>query len=142
MLLLFAYLLRVLPYCPAEGTLTSEYGFRKHPVTQRYAFHQGIDIANVEGTPIRAPWDGEVVQIKRTRGSGLYVVIQSGSLRVVMRHFSSLLVQEGDLLAKGAVVGYMGHSGRATGDHLHLEIRKKRKTLNPAIVRILCQEKN
>jgi murein DD-endopeptidase MepM/ murein hydrolase activator NlpD len=126
------------PSCPAEGWVTSEYGYRTHPITGRRAFHSGIDVGNEEGTLVRSPWAGRVVKVRRSRDFGLYVVVSSGPLRLLMAHLSEAKVQEGQRLHKGAVVGLMGHTGRATGDHLHLEIRHRRKRVNPRFSLVSC----
>lgn len=131
-------LLEVFPACPAEGWITSEYGYRRHPITGRRAKHEGIDVANREGTPVRTPWAGYVLRVRRTRGAGLHVVVASGRLRVTMAHLSAVGVSQGDVLPRGALVGLMGHTGRATGDHLHLEIRRAKRTVNPAFAFAAC----
>lgn len=131
-------LLQVWPECPAQGWVTSEYGQRKHPITGRWAKHEGIDVGNDEGTPVRAPWRAEVLKVRRTRGAGLHVVLSSGPLRLTMAHLSDVEVGEGDRLRKGALVGLMGHTGRATGDHLHLEVRHRGRTVDPSFAFASC----
>ena len=131
-------LLEMWPACPAQGWVTSEYGYRRHPITKRRAMHQGIDVANVEGTEIHAPWRGRVLKVRRSRGAGRYVVIDSGRLRVTLAHLSAAKVSVGDWLSKGDLVGLMGHTGHATGDHLHLEVREHGKTVDPAFAFLSC----
>lgn len=101
--------------------------------------HEGIDVANHEGTPVRAPWRGRVVRVRRSRGSGLHVVVASGLLRVTMTHLSTAEVSEGDDLSKGDLVGLMGHTGRVTGDHLHLQIKRDGKNINPRFSLASCE---
>jgi len=131
-------LLRLWPSCPAEGWITSEYGYRTHPISGHRAFHGGIDVGNAEGTRVRAPWDGRVVKVRRNRDFGLYVVVASGPLRLLMAHLSDATVEKGDWVPRGAVVGLMGHTGRVTGDHLHLEIRRRRRRVNPRFALVSC----
>lgn len=136
---LLLFLFQVWPSCPAEGWVTSEYGYRHHPILSRRSFHRGIDIANKEGTEVRSPWNGRVEKVRRTRGHGLHVVVVSGPLRVVLSHLSEALVSEGDAVPKGSVVGLMGHTGRATGDHLHLEVQVPfRRAVDPSFALVGC----
>jgi murein DD-endopeptidase MepM/ murein hydrolase activator NlpD len=131
---------RLWPACPAEGWVTSEFGYREHPITGRHRKHRGIDVGNEEGTPIRAPWSGRVRKVRRVRDYGLYVVIDSGPLRLTMAHLSAARVKAGDVVPKGSLVGLMGHTGRATGDHLHLELRRGRKIVDPSFVFMSCPD--
>jgi len=133
-------LLEAWPACPAEGWVTSEYGYRRHPITKRRSMHQGIDVGNVEGTEVRAPWQGRVLKVRRTRGAGRHVIIASGGLRLTLAHLGVVKVSAGDWVPKGALVGLMGHTGRTTGDHLHLEIRKRGKTVDPAFAFWSCHK--
>ena len=127
------------PACPTEGWMTSGYGYRVHPISGRRAKHQGIDVANKEGTELRTPWRGRVSRIRRTRGAGLHVVIVSGRLRVLMAHLSAVEVSEGDALDRGALVGLMGRTGRVTGPHLHLEVRDGGKVVDPTFAFASCR---
>ncbi len=132
-------LLQAWPACPAEGWVTSGYGHRIHPLTHRRSFHEGIDIANIEGTPLRAPWAAVVSDIRRTGRAGLHVVLRTGPFPVKMAHLSSVLVVEGQRLKRGEKVGRMGHSGRVTGDHVHLELRRWNRRCDPSLLLASCR---
>lgn len=136
-LLLF---LRLLPACPAEGWVTSDYGYRKDPITRVRRFHYGIDIANEAGTPIRSPWSGKVVRVSTSRYKGRFVTVQSGPYRLSFFHLQEVSVSKGDQVKSGDQVGSMGSSGRATGPHVHLEMRYNGKTRDPAITLLRCPE--
>lgn len=86
-------------------------------------FHNGVDVAANEGTPIRAMKRGTVVQAGEMTGYGLAVVLQHGrDLRTVYGHMSRIAVKQGDTVGGGTVIGNVGHTGNATGPHLHFEI--------------------
>ena len=88
--------------------------------------HQGIDIANLTGTPIMASKDGIVTHAGWMRGYGYLVEIShSDGASTRYAHNSKLLVRKGQLVPQGATIAKMGSTGRSTGPHLHFEIRKK-----------------
>jgi len=132
------WFLRLIPACPAEGWVTSEYGYRQDPITHRRKFHQGIDIANKAETPIYSPWQGKVVRVSKSRWRGRYVVVQSGDIRLTFLHLRKATVATGDQLRSGDQIGLMGSSGRATGPHVHLEMRYEGKTRNPSFALLRC----
>lgn len=131
-------LLEVLPACPAAGWVTSEYGPRRHPVLRTRRFHHGVDVANVRGTPVHAPWRAEVVRVARSRTAGLHVVLRTGGITTTLAHLSRALVAEGDEVSRGALVGLMGRSGRATGPHLHVALKRGRRSADPAFLLARC----
>ena len=132
-------LLELWPACPAEGWVTSEYGYRDHPIAHRRRFHYGIDIGNAQDTPVHAPWSGKVTRVSRSRGAGRHIIISSGRFRVLLAHLHEAKVSEGDWVSKGDVVGLMGHTGAATGDHLHIELRVDGKYQDPTVALLACQ---
>jgi murein DD-endopeptidase MepM/ murein hydrolase activator NlpD len=137
-LVILLWLFRLIPACPAEGWVTSEYGYRQDPIHHRRKFHQGIDIANKAGSPIYSPWQGEVTRVSRSRWSGRFVVVQSGELQLTFLHLQEATVAKGDQLWGGDQIGLMGSSGRATGPHVHLEMRHEGKTKDPSVALLLC----
>jgi len=137
---LLLWLLRLIPACPAEGWVTSEYGYRTDPITHRRKYHRGIDVANEAGTPVRSPWSGKVRRVTRSRYGGRFVVVQSGEMRLTFMHLQETSVSKGDQVRAGDQVGLMGSSGRTTGPHLHLEVRHQGKTRNPAVAFLFCPE--
>ncbi|MBU1626930.1 peptidoglycan DD-metalloendopeptidase family protein [bacterium] len=117
---------------PVAGKLTSEFGMREDPITGDIRMHHGIDIAACEGTPIRAIKDGEVI-FSGYRGSyGNVVVIRHAKNYISLyAHNSSNEVDTGDRVKRGQVIASVGDTGRSTGPHLHLELRKDGKYEDP-----------
>ena len=112
---------------PVAGTITSQFGHRVDPITGEVSSHTGTDIACAEGTPILAAADGVVTVangLDSWGGSyGYYIQIDHGSgLETLYAHCSSICVTTGQQVQAGQVIGYVGHTGRATGSHLHLEV--------------------
>ena len=111
---------------PVAGTITSQFGHRVDPITGEVSSHTGTDIACAEGTPILAAADGIVTVangLDSWGGSyGYYIQIDhGGGLETLYAHCSSICVTTGQQVQVGEVIGYVGHTGRATGSHLHLE---------------------
>ena len=112
---------------PVAGTITSRFGHRVDPITGEVSSHTGTDIACAEGTPILAAADGVVTVangLDSWGGSyGYYIQIDhGGGLETLYAHCSSICVTTGQQVQAGQVIGYVGHTGRATGSHLHLEV--------------------
>ena len=110
------------------GTITSQFGHRVDPITGEVSSHTGTDIACAEGTPILAAADGIVTVangLDSWGGSyGYYIQIDhGGGLETLYAHCSSICVTTGQQVQAGQVIGYVGHTGRVTGSHLHLEAR-------------------
>ena len=113
---------------PVAGTITSQFGHRVDPITGEVSSHTGTDIACAEGTPILAAADGTVTAangLDSWGGSyGYYIQIDhGGGLETLYAHCSSICVTTGQQVQAGQVIGYVGHTGRVTGSHLHLEVR-------------------
>lgn len=118
---------------PVSGELTSEYGWRRDPFTGQRAWHAGIDIAAPEGTPVRAARDGTVVFSGRERGYGNLVVVEhEGGVRTYYGHNKANEVAEGQGVKAGQVLAQVGQTGRATGPHLHFEVRVDGRSVDPA----------
>lgn len=112
---------------PVAGTITSQFGHRVDPITGEVSSHTGTDIACAEGTPILAAADGIVTVangLDSWGGSyGYYIQIDhGGGLETLYAHCSSICVTTDQQVQAGQVIGYVGHTGRATGSHLHLEV--------------------
>jgi murein DD-endopeptidase MepM/ murein hydrolase activator NlpD len=117
---------------PVRGILTSGFGYRKDPFTGKRAFHQGIDIVAPYGKEIAAPGDGIVTKAGRASGYGNVVYLSHGyGITTRFGHMSRLAVEPGQTVKRGDVIGYLGSSGRATGNHLHYEVRVDDRPLNP-----------
>lgn len=117
---------------PTSGRLTSGFGNRTHPVTGRYSFHSGIDLANSQGTSIKASRSGKVIFAGRKGTYGNLVVIRhNDGFETAYAHLSSIQVRVGQSVGQREQIGKMGSTGRSTGSHLHFEIRKNGSAVNP-----------
>jgi murein DD-endopeptidase MepM/ murein hydrolase activator NlpD len=118
---------------PVYGKITSHIGWRKNPFGRGYEFHSGIDIAAPQGSKVRATADG-VVEFAGWHGDyGKTVIIRhpSGYL-TLYAHLSKIDVKEGQRVKAGDVVGRVGSTGRSTGPHLHYEVIKDNKPIDPS----------
>lgn len=117
---------------PTEGRITSAYGKRTHPKTGLGDFHSGIDIASDPGTPVRSTADGIVSYSGWSGGSGNLVAIEHGfGFSTYYAHNKMLAVKIGQQVKRGDVIGYIGSTGNSTGPHVHYEIWREGKPLNP-----------
>jgi murein DD-endopeptidase MepM/ murein hydrolase activator NlpD len=117
---------------PIEGRVASSFGERQDPINGEGAFHTGIDIDAAYGTPVRATADGEVVGAGTESGYGREVMLDNGhGVSTLFGHLSSIAVIPGQHVTRGDVIGYVGESGRATGPHLHYEVRVHNVPVNP-----------
>jgi murein DD-endopeptidase MepM/ murein hydrolase activator NlpD len=117
---------------PLEGTVSSRFGLRKDPFTGRTLFHRGIDIAAPAGVQVRAAEGGEVLGAGYERGYGNTVVVRHpGGLQTRYAHLATLEVKPGQEIAAAQVVGTVGNTGRSTGPHLHFEVTRLGKPLDP-----------
>jgi len=115
-----------------QMSLSSSYGMRVHPITGKLARHNGVDIPAPYGTPIYATADGIVGRAQRLGGYGNYVEIEHGNqIETRYGHMSSYIVHSGQQVKKGDVIGYVGSTGRSTGNHLHYEVRIEGSPVNP-----------
>lgn len=120
---------------PVPGRVTSRYGMRKHPILGYTRMHAGIDFRASYGTPIHAVSDGTVQFAGRHGGHGNFVKIAHGNgLATGYAHMSKIAVKNGAHVTRGQVIGYVGATGLATGPHLHYEMYRNGKTVNPASV--------
>lgn len=119
---------------PVMGPITSSFGQRVDPVlgNGEGEFHKGLDIAAPNGTPIRATGDGVVKTAELENGYGRAVVIDHGhGVETLYGHMSGFAVMSGQTVVRGQVIGYVGHSGRVTGNHVHYEVRIRNTPVNP-----------
>ncbi|MGO8759566.1 MAG: M23 family metallopeptidase [Terracidiphilus sp.] len=117
---------------PVEGRVGSSFGEREDPINGEGAFHTGIDIEAPYGTPVRAAADGDVADAAMGAGYGREIVLDHGhDLRTLYGHLSAIAVFPGQHVIRGQVIGYVGQSGRATGPHLHYEVRVHNVPVNP-----------
>ncbi len=125
---------------PIDGArLSSRYGKRRHPVLRFTRMHRGIDFAAPRGTPIYAAGDGRVVAAGRNGGYGRYVRIRhNGSFDTAYGHLKGYGrgVRRGARVKQGQIIGYVGTSGLSTGPHLHYEILRDNRQVNPLTVKM------
>ncbi len=117
---------------PVEGRLGSSFGERQDPFNGEGAFHAGVDIEAPMGTPVRATADADVTEAAQVPGYGREVVLDHGhDVKTVYGHLSRIDVMPGQHVIRGQIVGFVGESGRATGPHLHYEVRVHNVPVNP-----------
>lgn len=117
---------------PVKGWVTSEFGYRRSPITNERDFHEGIDIASHWGTSVIAPAAGIVAFAGYRGGLGRSVVIDHGfGIRSYFGHASAVLVREGEVITRGTQVARVGNSGHSTGPHLHYEIHVDGVPIDP-----------
>jgi murein DD-endopeptidase MepM/ murein hydrolase activator NlpD len=117
---------------PVDGRVSSRFGPRADPFTGEHRHHAGVDFAAPEGSEIRAARSGRVVFAGARGGYGNAVELDHGDgVTTLYAHASDLLVREGDRVAAGEPIGRVGSTGRATGPHLHFEVRNDRQPQDP-----------
>ena len=117
---------------PVKGRMSDGYGYRIHPVLKRRRLHKGLDIAAKTGTNVRASASGRVAFSGVMGGYGKLVILEHvGGYETRYAHNSRILVREGQHVRQGQKIAQVGSTGLSTGPHLHFEIRKGQKVLNP-----------
>lgn len=112
--------------------ISSDFGRRKHPIYKRQLFHTGIDFSEAKGTSVYATGNGIVIRKGYNPCYGNFIEIQhAGGFRSFYAHLSKMLVSVGDSVRMGKHIACVGNSGLTTGYHLHYEIRKSNRFLNP-----------
>lgn len=121
------------PILPSEiNRISSEYGYRIHPIFKIKTFHEGVDYSAKLGTSVRATANGIVVAAKRSRGYGNQILIKhNNSYSTRYAHLNDIYVSPGDTVIVGDTIGTVGNTGLSTGPHLHYEIRINNNTINP-----------
>lgn len=117
---------------PVQGAVSSEFGLRSDPFTGQHRHHAGMDIAAAEGTPIRAVESGEVILAGRRKGYGNVVMVrhQDGTTGLYA-HCRDINVAAGSRVEAGQSIATVGETGRATGPHLHFELRTEHGAVDP-----------
>ena len=120
---------------PVPGPVSSNYGMRRHPILGYRRMHGGMDFRARHGTPIVAVTDGRVVSAGRAGGCGNAVRIDhGGGMATRYCHMSRMAVNRGQDVRRGQVIGYVGSTGLSTGPHLHYEMYRGGRAINPASV--------
>ena len=111
------------PLDTAAWRISDPYGWREDPFTREEQFHQGIDLACAEGTPVRAAADGVVTSARRSASYGNVLrLCHADGLETLYAHLQYAYVRPGEVVRAGQIVGTAGQTGRATGPHLHVEL--------------------
>jgi murein DD-endopeptidase MepM/ murein hydrolase activator NlpD len=117
---------------PVRGPITSRFGTRRDPLDDEPTRHFGIDIKARYGFPVTASGDGRVIFAGRDAGYGRLVIVDhGGDIDTFYAHLSAIYVREGQTIRRGEPVGAVGASGRATGTHLHYEVRVAGSPVDP-----------
>ena len=117
---------------PVRGVITSTFGMRDSPYSGERELHPGIDIQARYGVPVTAGGDGRVIFAGRDPGyGGLVIIDHGGELDSLYGHLSAIYVREGQSIRRGQPIGAVGASGRATGAHLHYEVRLAGTPVDP-----------
>ena len=122
---------------PVGGYISSRFGLRRHPIFKRRRMHTGMDFAAPRGYRIKAADSGKVIFSGFKRGYGNVTILNHGwrrnkKISSLYAHQWKILVQKGQLVKKGQLIGYVGSTGYSTGPHLHFEIRENGKPVNPS----------
>ena len=116
--------------------VSSEFGWRIHPITGKEKFHNGIDIALPTGTEVHASSSGTVIQSYYSESAGNYVVVQDETgYTAHYMHLNSRSVAVGDVIKHGEIIGTVGSTGNSTGPHLHFGVKDNTgEWINPRFV--------
>ncbi len=117
---------------PAAGWISSVYGHRNDPFTGAWVMHWGLDISTNTGNPIMATADGIVIKVETDRYLGKNVTISHGNgYTTVYGHMSNFAVKVGQKVKRRDIIGYIGQTGKAAGPHVHYEVFKDGKRIDP-----------
>jgi len=122
---------------PVNGRVTSGFGSRFHPILGYVRMHAGLDLAARYGSPIVAAADGRVVSAGWSGGYGNLVrIAHNGNIQTMYGHMSRIVAQSGAFVRQGQLIGYVGSTGLSTGPHLHYEVLKNGRPVNPTSVKL------
>lgn len=113
--------------------MASGYGYRLHPIYKTRRLHTGMDFTAPQGTPIYATGDGKVAKVRRSRrGYGNHVIIDhSYGYQTLYAHMTKYIVYRGQKVKRGEIIGYVGSTGTSVAPHLHYEVMKNKRKINP-----------
>jgi murein DD-endopeptidase MepM/ murein hydrolase activator NlpD len=114
--------------------IASGYGYRIHPIYKTRKLHAGMDFSAKSGTPIYATGDGKISKLRKSRrGYGNHVIIDHGyGYKTLYAHMTKYIVRKGQKVKRGEVIGYVGSTGTSVAPHLHYEVIKDGRKINPA----------
>lgn len=116
---------------PVEGIITSSFGKRINPISNKEEFHDGIDIGTETGAKVFAVCDGIVLETGVSDSYGEFLKYKFENFEVMYAHLEKVLVENGENIKKGQVVALSGNSGFSTGPHLHYSVKKDNNFINP-----------
>ncbi|QNE06505.1 M23 family metallopeptidase [Croceicoccus marinus] len=126
---------------PVNGAVGSGFGMRRHPILKIRRPHNGLDFRARSGQPIFAVTDGTVIMAGRNGGFGNFVKLNhGGGLATGYAHMSRIAVNRGQRVKRGQVIGYVGSTGLSTGPHLHYEMYRGGRAINPASVDFVVRQ--
>jgi murein DD-endopeptidase MepM/ murein hydrolase activator NlpD len=112
--------------------MASGYKWRMHPILKIRKFHKGMDFTAPTGTPIYASGNGKVIRANRSATYGKVVYIEHGyGYKTIYAHMSKIKAKRGQYVKRGDLIGYVGNTGRSVSSHLHYEVHKNGRALNP-----------
>lgn len=122
----------ILPIKKGDFYVASGYKMRMHPILKINKFHKGMDFTAPKGTPIYASGDGEIYRAQRSKTFGKVVYIDHGfGYKTIYAHMSKMVVKRGQPVKRGDLIGYVGNTGLSVASHLHYEVHKNDRALNP-----------
>jgi len=122
----------IIPVDLKDPVISSPFGWRKSPFTNKREFHAGIDVIGRTGTAVVAPATGAVINLGYDRWLGNYIVLQhSDELKTIYGHLDEVSVRKGDRVGRGDVIGRVGNTGLSTSSHLHYSVLERNRAVNP-----------
>ena len=122
----------ILPIKKGDFYVASGYKMRMHPILKINKFHKGMDFTAPKGTPIYASGDGKIYRAQRSKTFGKVVYIDHGfGYKTIYAHMSKMVVKRGQPIKRGDLIGYVGNTGLSVAAHLHYEVHKNDRALNP-----------
>lgn len=126
---------------PLNGEITSPFGDRVDPITNKYSLHTGTDFAAVVGTQVKSAITGTVVEVKKSNVSfGNFVRVKNADIVTTYAHCSTIKVKEGDKVKQGDIIALSGNTGKSSGPHLHFEVTKDGRYIDPEKVIYVPEE--
>ena len=119
---------------PVNGRISSTFGWRNPTTNSVPKYHTGVDIAAIEGTKIKSATDGKVIMASAAGDYGNHYQIQIKDIIIIYAHCKKLYLKEGDFVKQGQEIAEVGSTGNSTGPHLHFEIRKNGRKIDPQLV--------
>ena len=122
----------ITPVKKGDFWMASGYKMRMHPILKINKFHKGMDFSAATGTPVYASGNGKVIRAQRSSTFGKVIYIEHGyGYRTIYAHLSKMVVRRGATVKRGDLIGYVGSTGLSVSPHLHYEVHKNGRPLNP-----------